>query len=151
MSGCDWQNKSFSVATCTHVTANCEKCGRDLFEVIYKHNGKRICYACFTKIPAKTTDFSKVNFMTPKDQLYNFTDVHTTGKPIKFESKRQWLKHIKALGLTDNFQQSRTKKEIVDNFEKNRKFKSTSREEIVREVRNELKSKGLNGKLLKRR
>jgi hypothetical protein len=149
--GNDWQNKTFSVATYSVVHTNCEKCHKDLFEVIYKHNGKIICHDCFTKIPAKTTDFSEANFMTNKDRLYCFTDIHTTGKPIKFESKRQWQRHIKSLGLTDNFQQSRTKQEIMNSFEKKRQFKTTPREEIVREVRSELKSKGLNGKLLKRR
>jgi hypothetical protein len=150
MSGCNWQNKTFSVATYSRVKANCEKCNRDLFEVSYKHNGKTICHDCFTKIPAKTTDFSEVNFMTAKDQLYNFTDIHTTGKPIKFDSKRQWQRHIKKLGLTDDFKQSRTTQEIMSSFEKGRKFKPTPREEIKREIWNELKSKGLNDKLKRR-
>lgn len=37
-------------------------------------------------------------FNTPKDKLFEFTDVHTTGQPIKFTSKRQWEQHLKATG-----------------------------------------------------
>ena len=37
-------------------------------------------------------------FITPKDQLFNFVDVHTTGKPIHFTSKKQWEDHLKKHG-----------------------------------------------------
>jgi putative FmdB family regulatory protein len=35
---------------------------------------------------------------TPKDKLYDFVDVHTTGKPIHFTSKKQWESHLKERG-----------------------------------------------------
>lgn len=49
----------------------------------------------------------EAGFQTFKDQLYNFTDYHSTGKPIVIHSKKQWKSHLKKNGLTDNF--TRTK------------------------------------------
>lgn len=43
---------------------------------------------------------------THQDKLYDFTDINTTGKPIKFSSKGQWQKHLKKLGMHDDVKQS---------------------------------------------
>ena len=37
-------------------------------------------------------------FYASKDKLYDFVDVHSTGKPIHFTSKRMWESHLKTLG-----------------------------------------------------
>lgn len=60
------------------------------------------CY--FEKDPNKESKF--VN-LTSKDKLYDFVDIHSTGKPIHFTSKGQWKRHLKKLGRTDDFDQGK--------------------------------------------
>ena len=43
---------------------------------------------------------------TSKDLAYNFVDTNTTKNPIQFNSKGQWKKHLKTLGLTDDIPQT---------------------------------------------
>ena len=46
---------------------------------------------------------------TTPDRLYNFVDFHTTGKPVVIHSKRQWKRHLKKLGMTDDIKQGNFK------------------------------------------
>ena len=54
------------------------------------HEGSH-CFKCEAEIPAAV-------FYTSKDKLYDFIDVHSTGRPIRFTSKRVWESHLKSLG-----------------------------------------------------
>ena len=129
---------------------SCSQCG-DVVSVPYKYNGASMCKKCFDAVcPSKLDMKNLPKFYTSKDKLWEFVDVHTTGRPIQFTSKRQWKAHIKSLGLHDDIKQSRTESEISNSFDRGRQFKKTPREEIKREIWNELKSKGLNDRLIRR-
>lgn len=41
-------------------------------------------------------------FYASKDKLWEFTDYHTTGKPVEIRSKRQWYQHLKQLNMHDD-------------------------------------------------
>lgn len=41
-------------------------------------------------------------FMVTKDKLFEFVDYNTTGKPVVINSKGQWKKHLKSLGMHDD-------------------------------------------------
>jgi len=78
---------------------------------VYRHNGDDLCRACFNARPTRHIDNSAINgFMTTKDKLFDFIDVHTTGKPVAIRSKRQWEKHIKSLGLHDDINMKKLSK-----------------------------------------
>lgn len=72
----------------------CEKCGK-IFEVV-KHMWEDPEVRC--KCGGKASQHITTCFRTDKDQLFNFVDVHTTGKPLRFTSKRQWNQHLKKTG-----------------------------------------------------
>ena len=72
---------------------HCTKCGKE-FEV-FKHMWEELEVTC--QCGGQACQMISC-FQTPRDKLFEFTDVHTTGKPIKFTSKRQWENHLKATG-----------------------------------------------------
>ncbi|MDD5387590.1 MAG: hypothetical protein PHQ22_10395 [Sulfuricurvum sp.] len=101
--GCRWQEKSFSVSMAGKCLSICRNCSTPIMNTVYRHNGDDLCRACFNARPAVHIDNSAINgFLTTKDKLFDFIDVHTTGKPVAIRSKRQWEKHIKSLGLHDD-------------------------------------------------
>jgi putative FmdB family regulatory protein len=71
----------------------CEKCGK-VFE-LFKHMEENPEVWCICG--GKATQHLSC-FQTAKDKLFDFVDVHTTGKPIHFSSKRQWESHLKQHG-----------------------------------------------------
>lgn len=80
----------------------CDRCD-DIFEVHHPMNERPIvhCEICGA-LASKLISLPH----THKDLLYNFIDVDTTGKPIQFNTKGQWKKHLKSRGLTDDIPQS---------------------------------------------
>ena len=44
----------------------------------------------------------EVVFQVPADRIYNFVDVHVTGKPVQINGRRQWRRFLKENGSTDN-------------------------------------------------
>ena len=44
----------------------------------------------------------EARFQTPADLIYNFVDVHVTGKPVQISGRRQWRRFLKENGSTDN-------------------------------------------------
>lgn len=111
MNGCNWQNKSFSVGMGGKSQKVCSECG-SFDKVDYTVNNSCFCLNCFGKRPSLARRFGLDEndigiFNTNKDRLYDFVDVHTTGKPIRFTSKRQWKNHLKARGLSDDIPQGK--------------------------------------------
>lgn len=99
MGGCNWQNKSFSVAVCDKQPGLvCIDCGIET-EGQYKHNGDVFCKECFGK-KSKIASFS-LGFNTHKDLMYNFTTEMFNGKPVAINSKRQFKGLLKQHNLAD--------------------------------------------------
>lgn len=80
---------------------------------------------------------------THQDKLYDFVDVNTTGKPIKFTSKGQWQRHLKKTGLTDDIPQRPIKANEIKTggnvYEKQKKKKEYK--ELLGSVYQEVKQK----------
>ena len=49
----------------------------------------------------------EAGFNTPKDKLYEFTDIHITGKPVEIRSKKQWQEHLQANHCHDDIPQGK--------------------------------------------
>jgi len=83
-------------------TFECD-CGNRFDEFIRFENYRResACEAC-GGMARKILTLPNTN----KDLAYNFIDTNTTGRPIQITSKGQWKKHLKKLGLTDDFSQA---------------------------------------------
>ena len=81
----------------------CEKCGNSFDEFVRIAEFKKVtpCPEC-GEMAFKIISLPNTN----KDLAYNFVDTNTTGRPLQFTSKGQWKKHLKGLGLTDDFPQS---------------------------------------------
>jgi hypothetical protein len=105
--------------------SSCPKCGW----------WKRFCHCGELNIP-----------YTSKDRMWNF---FSDSLGIKIESKQQWKREMKLRGCHDDVK-IRKPDEIRASFNKNR-FTPTPREEIKKEIWRELKDKGLNDKLVRRK
>jgi hypothetical protein len=132
-SGCRWQEKSFSVPVGMKLIGSCCKCLMPC-EVVFKYNGDSFCKECFGKLPSKIQHGNFGKFMTSKDKMWEFTDIHTTGKPVEIRSKEQWKKHIKKLGLNDDVKQSRKPEDIRQGYYEKSKFKPTDRREMSKQI-----------------
>lgn len=67
MNGCNWQNKSFSVAlSSTQTIAKC-KCGKEINPKHF-HNKKPLCDECWAKLPSKGFGCRVDNFTPYYDQ-----------------------------------------------------------------------------------
>src|SRR3972149_9909840 len=99
MSGCSWQERSFSVAASEgKLDCICLDCGGET-PGVYKYNGDFLCKECFNKKSVKP--FSLGSFNTDKDLTYNFVTEMFTGKPIQINSKRQFKSLLKQHNLAD--------------------------------------------------
>ena len=116
MSGCDWQNKSFSVAVRGTSYVICESCQKDITDSVYSYNGESLCRNCFCKKPSLSKDKIQGLFNTSKDKLWDFTEWDGT-KQIHFTSKGQFDRYCKQKGLTwrDVKQGNRTEKDYLKN------------------------------------
>lgn len=116
MSGCDWQNKSFSVAMRGTSYVVCEDCQKDITDSVYSYNGESLCRNCFCKKPSLSKDKIQGLFNTSKDKLWDFTEWDGT-KQIHFTSKGQFDRYCKQKGLTwrDVKQGNRTEKDYLKN------------------------------------
>lgn len=97
MSGCSWQEKSFSVAVTDKTPIFCRECNSETTDR-YKYNGDYLCLNCFSKKPSKGINS---NFNTHKDLAYNFTTEMFDGKPIQIHSQRQFKSLLKKYNLAD--------------------------------------------------
>ena len=70
MSGCNFQDKSFSVAMRDERGKDfCEKCGKAVITTTYKVNGQKMCHSCFNHaVPDKEIGASVDNFLGYYDQ-----------------------------------------------------------------------------------
>lgn len=147
MSGCDYMNKSFTVAVeGEKISSFCNECKCGIVGTIYRVNGDTLCQECFDKRPSKIKSFlDGSEFHTSKDLLWDFVDTNTTGKPIHFTSKRAWKSHLKKLGMHDDVKICKS----VENIPQ-QKFKKTDAKWIAHEMLSEAKRQGLYHKILKR-
>ncbi len=127
MSGCDWANKSFSVAVIDRTLSVCSKCKKEI-ENLYRYNGDVLCQECFSNIKPNRV-FSVGNFGTDKDLAYNFTTDMFDGKPMQITSRRQYKTLLKQHKMIDAspkecFDHARFRKKIVaeDNIRNTRKI-----------------------------
>lgn len=97
MDGCNWQNKSFSVAMIDKLPCVCRDCGIGV-DGSLKYNGDAFCKLCFSK-KGKGLDFSKSDFFTEKDKRWEFTTDMFDGKSVAIHSKRQFNRMLKQNGL----------------------------------------------------
>lgn len=107
--------KSFSVAVGSFSSDQCQKCGSE--NTGYKINGKRLCKECFS---ITETSIHPLNIDGDTDFIeFNIVDVHSTGKPLHFTSRKKWKEHLKSKGLTDDL----TPKELLNFKSKKEKIK----------------------------
>jgi hypothetical protein len=97
MNGCNWQEKSFSVAMMEKPIVSCRDCGTPA-NGEYKYNGDTLCKPCFNK-KGVGLKFSQSRFFTEKDKRWEFTTDMFNGKPINIQSKRQFNRLLKQNGL----------------------------------------------------
>lgn len=148
MRGCRWQDKSFTVPVKeTAPLGYCDACGNGLEGIKYLYNGKQLCSVCFSAQPSVGLKRG-LGFNTNRDKLWEFVDNKTFRKPVFIHSKRQWQRLLKQHGLTDDFNQSY--KSMIREM-KPKKYEPVKREFIAKQISEELYSKGLYDKLIKRR
>ncbi|MDI6732333.1 MAG: hypothetical protein QME16_00170 [Planctomycetota bacterium] len=98
MGGCNWQEKTFSVAVSeTRVDCLCVECKSET-QGQYKYNDDILCKECFNKKSVKSRGIGL--FHTDKDLSYNFT-TELFGKPITIHSKGQFKSLLKHHNLAD--------------------------------------------------
>jgi len=95
--GCNWQEKSFSVATMDKPSILCRECGIPTTGE-YRYNGDELCKSCFSK-KGVGLKFDQSKFFTEKDKRWEFTTDMFNGKPIAIQSKRQFNRLLKQNGL----------------------------------------------------
>lgn len=67
--------------------------------------------------------------------LYDFVETNTTGKPLRFHTKRQWKDHLKKHGLNDDVKNDPyTKSELEMKFQQRNHDKERNRKEIKKSV-----------------
>ena len=71
---------------------------------------------------------------THKDKLFSFTDIHTTGKPVQINSKGEWKRHLKKLGMNDDIPQRPLKDHEVKDMTVNRNFDKKKRHEDLKKA-----------------
>lgn len=96
------------------------------------------CNSACSKLISGDVQFAGVS---GRNDMYNFTDTNTTGKPIAINGRRQWREHLKARGLTDDIPQgvpdaSRLLKPRQEN-------KESKRREYKEAIGSVLKEKGI--------
>lgn len=144
MNGCNWQEKSFSVAVNNQKTFTCVEC-KNQTDAIYKYNGDALCKDCFSLKPNKGISL-ETSFLTTRDKLFEFTDYNTTGKPVEIRTKGQWKKHLKKLGMHDDCDKVTRLEDI-----KPEKQEKMSREERNNLIGSDLKQSGFLDKLARDR
>ena len=99
MNGCNWQNKSFSVAVIDKSIVLCRKCNKETDDS-RKYNGDTLCKECFSLLPSKPFVSGEI-FNTDKDKQYEFTTDMFDGKPVDIHGKRHFKSLLKQHGLAD--------------------------------------------------
>ena len=152
LSGCRWQEKSFSVAVSeSKPQGKCDDCGGFITGVIYHYNGSTICKDCFSKRPSVRQGFDE-GFYTTKDRLYDFIDYKNFKKPTEVRGKGHWKKLLKQHGLTDDFDQTpKTEEKLRQDGQFHKRYEPAPRKFIAEQILGELQQKGLYNKLIKRR
>lgn len=110
---------------------SCELCKEEQSEV-WVVDGKFYCNEC-KYVPEQ---YKKSHTL---DGLYNFVDFNTTGKPISFNSKGQWKRHLKKLGMTDDFDQKKDGSRLL----KPERRREERVEMFKKEIRQEMKDRGV--------
>ena len=102
MSGCDWQNKSFSVAISDHKAKNiCGKCHSAIKGVIYEAKGLKLCLKCFDEaVPSKEIGLTRIDA---------FNEVYDRDLGSSYSSIHEKQKLMKEKGITyaEDFKQNR--------------------------------------------
>lgn len=147
MPGCDYLKKSFTIAVEGNKSlGKCRECNSDIINTIFRINGDELCQSCFSKRPSKIKSFIDGNeFHTSKDGLWDFIDVDTTGKPIRFTSKRQWKQHLKSRGMHDDVKICKRVEDIPQ-----QKFKPVDKKWIAHQMLSEAQRIGKYDKILRR-
>lgn len=138
MSGCDWQNKSFSVAMRENDKTICEECKEVIDSAVYSYNGENLCRECFLKKPSLSKNKKIGSFNTSKDLLWDF-DYWDGPKKLHFSSKGQFDRYCKQKGLSwrDVKQGNRTEKDFL----KNSYDHPTPRKEIAKIMIDDMREK----------
>lgn len=102
MPGCDWRNKSFTVAV-TGIRAKkfCEICNIYISDYIREVNGVVMCKECFTKaVPSKKIGLFMVDA---------FREINDRDLGASYSSLREKQRKMKARGITyaDDFKQNK--------------------------------------------
>ena len=99
MGGCNWQEKSFSVAVRDRKNDyRCYECKVDTSGE-YKLNGGVLCKKCFGR--KATIRHLEFGFNTHKDLAYNFTTDMFGGKPVNIKSKTHFKTLLKHHNMAD--------------------------------------------------
>lgn len=96
----------------------CTGCGIDVL-TYWVNDYKPFCFDCYVPERPKSTF----------DKLYEFVDYNTTGKPVVIESKSQWRRHLKKLGLHDDVSNSPLKMNDLVQYKEGRYEKEKRRKE----------------------
>lgn len=148
MNGCRFLEKKFSVPVKNvKDSCFCSNCYCNIDESIcLKINGELFCKECFANYKVKSTNvLCGEGFYTPKDKLWEFTDTVNFKTDVEIRCKSQWKRLLKQNGMHDDVKSSPRK---VSEFMKD-KSKPVQKEEIAKCIWEELRSKGLNDKVLK--
>lgn len=97
------------------------------------------CECSCVKLISRGVEFAGVN---GHNNMYNFVDHNTTGKPVVINGRRQWRSHLKSLGMTDDINQGVPKSDIKPHKE-SWVEKGQKREVYKKEIAGVLKEKGI--------
>lgn len=103
---------------------------------------KVICNICGGKSTKMICGDVLFNGVDGSNSMYDFVDQDTTGKPMRFTSKRAWRTHLKSKGLTDDIPQSVPNAKHLKPYREG-KSKETKRREYKESVTQALKETGI--------
>lgn len=76
---------------CPNYDFECRECGT----VFERFKGMFDETPIYCRCGGKSDQLITTAYHTSKDKLWEFTDVHITGKPVEIRSKGQWKNHLK--------------------------------------------------------
>lgn len=108
----------------------------------YQEKPRIKCENCGYKCIKLISGDVRFNGVDGTGSMYDFVDTNTTGKPIRFQSKKAWKNHLKSRGLTDDIKQGNyTEKDLMKTTPG--KSKEQKRKEYKESVVKVLKEKGI--------
>ena len=72
-----------------------------------------------------------------RNDMYNFVDMNTTGRPVPISGRRQWREHLKAHGLNDDVKNDPLTKSDIESIQRqNNRNKESEHKKIHKQVEN---------------